>query len=305
MPTVDVIIPAYNAARFLPMALDSVLAQTFTDWRILLVDDGSQDNTPELVAPYQQRLGEKLKYIRQANAGLPAARNTAIRHAEAEFLALLDADDVWLPQRLERTVQRFQADERIGLVYSFVARIDPEGRLLDSFTRRNPHGEGHVAPYLYMRMLDLPCPTVTFRRRCVEAVGNFDERLRATEDRDLWVRIAQEYEVALIPEITAYYRVSPQAMTTDPNRMLQAQLQFLEKHYGTPGCGWWARRVALGWVYRQRAEAFAIKGHLRAALLSAFRAITFYPFQPRNLRIALSVLLRSVAATRPRIRVAV
>ena len=94
MPKVDVIIPAYNAARYLPIAIESVVAQTFEDWRILLVDDGSTDNTAEVISPFIERLGPKLEYIKQKNKGLPAARNTAIRHSSAEFLALLDADDV-------------------------------------------------------------------------------------------------------------------------------------------------------------------------------------------------------------------
>src|SRR5580698_341815 len=103
MPKIDVIIPAYNASKYLPIAIESVVSQTFEDWRILLVDDGSTDNTAEIVAPFIERLGPKLKYIKQPNGGLPNARNTAIRHSSAEFLALLDADDIWLPCRLTET----------------------------------------------------------------------------------------------------------------------------------------------------------------------------------------------------------
>src|ERR1700761_3498976 len=107
MPTVDVIIPGYNAAHFLPTAIDSVIAQSFEDWRIVLVDDGSKDDTAAVIAPYQARLGDKLKYVYQENRGLPAARNTAIRNSDSEFLALLDADDVWLPFRLEESLKSF------------------------------------------------------------------------------------------------------------------------------------------------------------------------------------------------------
>src|ERR1700730_8730588 len=89
MSKVDVIIPAYNAAKYLPTAIESVMAQTFEDWTIVLVDDGSTDNTAEAVAPYLKQLGPKLRYVKQANAGLPAARNAAIRNSSSEFLALL------------------------------------------------------------------------------------------------------------------------------------------------------------------------------------------------------------------------
>lgn len=296
MPTVDVIIPAYNAARFLADALNSVEAQTFTDWRIVLVDDGSQDNTPEVVAPFRERLGDKLLYIRKENGGLPAARNTAIKNSDSPFLALLDADDVWLPRRLEASLAQFQDRPDVGLVYGFVQRIDAAGNVLDTFATRNPHGEGRVAAYIYMRMLDLPCPTVTFRRRCVEEVGLFDETLRATEDRDLWVRIAQHYEVALAPEIVAYYRVSPNAMTTDGDRMLKAQLTFVQKHFGTPGLGRRERRVALSWMYRQRAETLSDRQQRRKALASALRAFSYWPFQKANVRTLLSMLVRITGA---------
>lgn len=298
MPKVDIIIPAYNAAHFLPEAIESVIAQTFPDWRILLVDDGSRDNTREILAPYIERLGPKLQYIYQENRGLPAARNTAIRHSTAEFLALLDADDVWLPRRLETSVARFNRPE-IGLVYGFNDRIDANSKVLDVFDRRNKHAEGRVASRIYMRTLDLPCPTLTFRRTAVEEVGLFDETLRAAEDRDLSIRIALKYEVALVPEVIAHYRVSPGGMTNDPDRMLTAQLRFIDKYYGQPGCGFLARQIALSWMYRQRAEAFALKGQPQKALRSALRAFALYPLHFRNLRSAASLALQTAGLRRP------
>src|SRR5271170_5133976 len=130
MAKVDIIIPAFNAANYLPTAVESVLSQTFDDWRILLVDDGSTDNTAEVVAPFQDRLGPKLSYIKQNNRGLPAARNSAIRASTAEFLALLDADDVWLPCRLEESLKCFENRPQVGLAYGLISRINPEGMVL-------------------------------------------------------------------------------------------------------------------------------------------------------------------------------
>ncbi len=123
MSKIDVIIPAYNAARYLPMAIESVVAQTFRDWKIVLVDDGSTDNTLEVVSPFIQQLGPRLQYIKQTNGGLPAARNTAIRNSSAEFLALLDADDVWLPCRLSESLRYFER-QQVGLTYGLISRID-------------------------------------------------------------------------------------------------------------------------------------------------------------------------------------
>ncbi len=292
MPTFDIIIPAYNAARYLPTAIESVIAQTFEDWRILLVDDGSTDNTSEIVSTFARQLGPKLLHIKQENGGLPAARNTAIRHSSAEFLALLDADDVWLPCRLSESLSSMRGRPQVGLSYGFVQRIDPLGAVIDTFAKRQQHGEGRIAPYIYMRMVDLPCPTITFRKTCVDEVGLFDETLRATEDRDLWLRIALKYEVALAPHIIALYRTSPASMTTDPDRMLKAQLQFIDKHFGAPGCGRLARRFALARIYKQRAEALGLRHQRWAAVKSSLRALAFYPFDLRNARTAGSMLLR-------------
>lgn len=298
MPKVDIIIPAYNAARYLPAAIESVEAQTFPDWRILLVDDGSTDNTPEVLAPFIDRLGPRLKYIRKPNGGLPAARNTAIHNSSAEFLALLDADDVWLPCRLAESLACFEDRPQVGLAYGFNARIDEEGKVIDTFARRQKHGEGRIAPYIYMRKVDLPCPTITFRRKCVEEVGPFDEKMRATEDRDLWFRIALRYEVALAPKVIALYRMSAGSMSTDPSRMLNAQLQFIEKHYGSPGCGMLARRIALGRVYKQLAEAQQLRGQKGSALASALRALAMVPLDLATARTAASMLLRCIGLGR-------
>lgn len=298
MPKVDVIIPAYNAARYLPAAIESVMAQTFEDWRILLVDDGSMDNTADVVAPYVDKLGPKLRYIKQANSGLPAARNAAIANSSAEFLALLDADDVWLPCRLSESLKCFEGRPQVGIAYGFNSRVDVEGKVIDTFDQAQKHGEGRIAPYIYMRKVYLPCPTVTFRRKCVDEVGGFDESLRATEDRDLWFRIALRYEVAFVPKVIAHYRTSPNSMSTDTGRMLTAQLQFIEKHYGAPGCGVIARQVALSQVYKQQAEVLAVRQQMWGALMNSLRAVALYPLDVGNLRTAGSLILRCVGISR-------
>lgn len=298
MATVDIIIPAYNAARYLPAAIESVIAQTFEDWRIVLVDDGSTDNTADVVAPFVYRLGPKLKYIKQSNRGLPAARNVAIANSSAEFLALLDADDVWLPCRLSESLKCFEGRPQVGLTYGFNDRIDPEGKIVDTFDRRQKHGEGRIAPYIYMRKVDLNCPTVTFRRKCVDEVGPFDESLRATEDRDLWLRIALRYEVALVPKVIAHYRMSPNSMSADSGRMLEAQVQFIEKYYGAPGCGIMARQIALSQVYKQHATALGTRERPWAGLVSSLRAMALYPLDIDNARVAGSLLLRCAGLVR-------
>jgi len=290
MAKVDVLIPAYNAAKYLPAAIESVLTQTFDDWRIVLVDDGSADNTPEVIAPYLQRCGTKMRYIRQENRGLPAARNAAILASDSELLALLDADDVWLPNRLADSVKIMDERPAAGLSYGLVTEIDREGRQGGTWSGNARHAEGRIAPYIYMRKIDLPCPTMTFRRDCVDKVGLFDETMRATEDRDMWLRIALRYEVAFVPKVLAYYRVSGVSMSSDHGRMLRAQLHYLKKHYGEEGCGFFARQVGLARAYKQQAEALKRKGKPGEALKSALQALALCPYDLDNSRTAVSLL---------------
>jgi glycosyltransferase involved in cell wall biosynthesis len=299
MPKVDVIIPAYNAARYLPTAIESVIAQTFEDWRIVLVDDGSTDNTAEVVAPFLQRLGPKLNYIRKPNGGVTAARNTAIQASTAEFLAFLDADDLWLPCRLSESLKALAEWPQAGLAYGLVTHIDPEGRLGETWEGNRRNAEGHIAPYIYMRKVELPCVTVTLRRRCIDEVGIFDEAMRVTEDRDLWLRIALRYEVAFVPKVLAYYRVSPNSLSADSQQMLKAQLQFIRKHYGSEGCGLRSRQIAWARVYKQQAETLKKRNRPWDALMSSLRALALYPLDMDNPRTAGSLLLNWIRSLAP------
>lgn len=300
MPRVDVIIPAYNAARYLPAAIESVITQTFTDWRILLVDDGSTDDTAEIVAPFLDRLGSRISYIKQDNRGLPAARNTAVQASTSEFLALLDADDLWMPCRLSESVKILEERPQAGLSYGQVAVIDPEGRTLRTFEGNPRHAEGRIASYIYMREITLPCPSMTFRRSCIDEVGYFDETMRATEDRDLWLRIALRHEVAFVPKMLASYRVSPNSMSNDSQRMFQSQLQFIRKHYGAEGCGFLPRQISLARTYKQRAEGLGAQGRRGEALLCALRATALYPFDLANPRTATAMFFNWVTRRRRR-----
>ncbi len=274
------------------------MAQTFPDWRIILVDDGSNDDTPEIVHAFVEQLGPKLKYIRQPNKGLPTARNTAIRNSSGAFLALLDADDVWLPERLLESLACFEGRPHVGLAYGLISRIDSEGQTIDTWEGNLKHAEGRIAPYIYMRRVHLPCPTITFRRSCVDEVGLFDESMRSTEDRDLWFRIALHYDVSCVRRVIAYYRISPNSMSSNSNRMLDAQLQFIRKYYRTGGCGVLARRIALSVTYKEHAEAHSQRGQLWTAWLNSMRALASYPFDMSNAKTAGSLLLRCASLKR-------
>jgi glycosyltransferase involved in cell wall biosynthesis len=283
MPRVSAIVPAYNAARYLKATIESVRSQTYDDWELIVVDDGSTDDTRLVVQSYAPALGMKLRYIYQPNRGLPAARNTAIREARGEFIGILDADDVWLPARLERGVALMDRSPEVGLVHAKIARIDVGGAVIGVpvFPPRK-YQSGKIAIHLLTRRARIACPTVLFRRRCLETSGFFDEAMGATEDRDLWFRIAEHFEVAYIDEILAYSRATPGSMTSDSDRMLKWQLFFVHKHYNRHACGWATLHRALGQIYREQGDVLFSRGRVSESIGHYSRSLFYNPLNLKN-----------------------
>ncbi len=192
-PTVSVVIPSYNCASFLVETLESVFAQTLPVLEVIVVDDGSTDETALVVQPYLDRIA----YIRQDNKGLPGARNTGLSAAKGTYIALLDADDLWVPTKLEQQMPRF-ADPEVGIVYSDFAVRYADGRYQDSYLVNRPLAtEGSVLEsYIQSRFL-FPS-TMVFRTACFEQIGQFDEEMLACEDVELFSRMCSHWKVARV-----------------------------------------------------------------------------------------------------------
>lgn len=206
-PRVSVIIPAYNAARTLRQAVESVLAQTYRSFEVVVVDDGSTDGTAATLAG----MPEAVKCFRQDNAERSIARNNAISHARGEILAFLDADDYWAPRKLERQMALLDANPKLDVVFSYAAAFDPaNGRTLrvlgTDFTPRN--GLGFDAFEDLALRTSLPALTVVARAARVAEAGFFDRDICDIEDWDLWLRLAVRCTMDLVPEVLAYYRLS-------------------------------------------------------------------------------------------------
>jgi glycosyltransferase involved in cell wall biosynthesis len=215
VPTVSVVIPTYNCATFLPAAIESVLAQTYKDFEILVVDDGSTDSTSELIAPYLDRV----QFIRQENRGLPGARNAGIRASHGEFIALLDADDAWLPEKLELQLPRF-ADPEVLIVFSDFSVNYSDGRSLPSYLAGRPLAcEGYVIDkYVQSRFL-FPS-TMLLRRDSMERCGLFDEEMLACEDVELFARLCLQGKVAWIRKPLVVRYEGTHNITGNSERML-------------------------------------------------------------------------------------
>jgi glycosyltransferase involved in cell wall biosynthesis len=206
-PTVSAVIPAYNRARFLPAAVDSIRAQTYPCMEIVIVDDGSTDDTERTV----QQLGAGVRYIRQANAGPAAARNRGIREARGELVAFLDTDDRWLPDKLALQVDVIRRDPTVALVCADMAIEDEHGtvQVASNFRQRGMQAffsglGGRPIPEAPRRLLEVNfvnTSTVLARRDVLLALDGFDRRLRYGEDLELWLRIAARHPIACVPSV--------------------------------------------------------------------------------------------------------
>ena len=229
LPKVSVIIPAYNQASFLTEAVESVLAQTYHDFEIIVVNDGSTDDTPQVA----RQFGDTLCYIYQTNQGLAAARNTGIRNARADIIALLDADDIWEPDFLEKMIQLLSVHPQAGGAYCGFQYINAQGNIVGKPSLNV------VPPELFRQTLIfkgnwLAACAVVFRRQLAEEVGLFDESLQALEDADLWIRLSAARPFIGLPEALVKYRQHDRNMSKDPERMVTADYLLRVKMFGPP-----------------------------------------------------------------------
>jgi len=214
-PMVSVVIPTYNCAQFITEALDSVLAQTFTDYEIIVINDGSPD-TEELeraLTPYRSRI----VYLKQENRGVSGARNTAIAAAHGSLLAFLDGDDTWLPHYLEVQVARIQADPTIDVLYPNVMMFGDSSRTAgEEFMTICPSNGDVTFERLLMQECNVSNCSIA-RRESIVRAGLYDESLRSVEDFDLWLRvIKQGGRIAYHRDVLARYRLRPGSLTADP-----------------------------------------------------------------------------------------
>lgn len=221
-----IVIPNYNHAAYLAAAIDSVLAQTYPHVEIVVVDDGSLDQSRQVIERYQ----DKIRPIFQENQGLSAARNSGIRAAHGEFIAVLDADDCYEPTFLETLVPLLNT-------HPAAAAVTCGYRFVDDRLRPLPQIEGRTVPSgeLFKTLARgnfLVPESILVRRSTYEAVGLFDPTLRACEDLDVWLRIARDHTVISSPAVLSRHRVLPGSMSSNPQRMHVNRLKVLQRHLG-------------------------------------------------------------------------
>ena len=202
-PRCSVIVPAYNAERWIGRTIDSVLAQTMPDLELIVVDDGSTDGTVDALS----RFGDDLVLIRQENAGVAAARNAGARRAVARHLAFLDADDLWEPQKLERQLDVIEANADLVLVHGPIIEIDADDHPLDGVVHHGMSGDVHQSLFLQESVIYGGGSGSLYARWAFDEVGGFDERFSSSADWHLWLRITKLGPVGMVEEPILAYRI--------------------------------------------------------------------------------------------------
>lgn len=231
-PLVSVIVPAYNAEAFIHQTLVSILAQTYQNIEVIVVDDGSRDRTNRIVKSVAKN-DDRIVLLRQSNKGVAAARNLAIEKSSGEFIAPIDADDVWHPEKVEKQVRcMVQAGPEVGLTYTWWIRIDAEG--FPIHTSPNWHVEGTVFESLLALNFIGNASVPLMRRACIESLGGYDTQLKQSggqgcEDWELALRIADNYQLRVVPAYLVGYRSVTASMATDCSAMARSHESMIEK----------------------------------------------------------------------------
>lgn len=237
MTLVTTIIPAYNAADFIREAVDSALAQTHTDHEIIVVDDGSKDNTGSILATY----GDRIRVLKQTNAGHVAARNNAAKMASSEWLAFLDADDAWLPSKLEKQLAIARGD--VGMVYTDRKNFGATERVSERASSQTVLWDGDLFEKLLLGNF-VTVSSVIIRKDWFEQLGGFDPTLLVCEDWDLWLRFSAQGGMAgVVHEPLTCYRWHGASMTNNQTRMCEGRLKVLERALGSPRGNQVAKRI--------------------------------------------------------------
>jgi GT2 family glycosyltransferase len=260
VPLISVVIPAYNGGDLLCQAVDSVLAQTMADFELIVVDDGSTDGSAQRLPA-----DDRLVLIRQRNTGTAAARNAGIAAATGEWVALLDQDDRWYPDKLERQLPYLTGD--VDLAHSGADFVDAAGRVTSTV-----HADPALDVHALLSWCQLVVQTALIRRTVLAEVGGFDQELSGADDWDLWVRIADHHRLRATPDVLAAVTVHPANQSNDAELMFGAARRLIRKHRRLhPGC-WSCRRARARASWRNRAEYYGrLRGQARTAAAAGRR----------------------------------
>lgn len=226
MPLVSVIIPVFNGEKTIQETIESVLSQTITDFELLVINDGSQDRTVEIVECISD---SRIKVFSYPNAGQSMSRNRGIEIAKGDYISFIDADDLWTPDKLETQLNALQGNPKAGVAYSWTDWIDESSQLLGKGSYNTEQGE--VFTKILLNDFVANGSNVLIRRDALTEVGGFDPSVTPAEDWDLWLRLAARYEFVAVRSPQILYRISPNSASFNVWKMEASSLQVIDKAF--------------------------------------------------------------------------
>jgi len=294
MPVISVVIAAFNSEKTIQETVESVLNQTFSDFELIVIDDGSTDSTLEVLSRIKD---PRLKVFSYPNAGVAASRNRGIARASGEYVAFLDHDDLWTADKLEAQLRALQENPQAGVAYSLVHCIDEAGRFLHACSRITASGDVY-ARLLVTDFLDTVSNPL-IRKEALDQVGGFEESFASADDWDILLRLAARYPFVCVPAVQVLYREHPDSLSFDVLRMEAAALGVCERAFAeAPLDLQHVKRDSMGNLYKYLTVK-ALTGHpSRQRALQAARFLwSAVQNDPRLLRtLALGQALCVIAA---------
>lgn len=227
-PKVSVIIPVYNGERFLSEAIESVINQTYPNWEIIAINDGSTDRSMEILKHYKSKLSSLIHVINQENLGPSVARNSGIKKAKGEYIAFLDYDDLWLSEKLEKQVKFLESNNEISLIYCDCYIIDNNSNIeKDTYSEKTKFIKGKIFKKLLSNNF-IPTSTVLLRKKVLDDVGLFNLEYKISQDYDLWLRISDKYLIDFLKQPLAKYRFHSESISKDVKLMTNEDFQILK-----------------------------------------------------------------------------
>jgi len=224
MELISVVLPVFNGEETIKETVNSVLNQTFRNWELIVINDGSQDATLEIVSSIKD---ERIKVFSYPNKGQPASRNRGIARAKGEYISFIDADDLWTADKLEAQYQALRDNPQAAVAYSWTDWIDESGQLLSCGSYISENGDVFAQLLLQDFIANGSNPLI--RRQALLNVGNFDESLSNAHDWDMWLRLAAHYPFVVVPSAQILYRKSTSSMSANVWGMEASSLRVIEK----------------------------------------------------------------------------
>ena len=298
-PTVSVIIPAYNCPDLLAEAIASVRNQTYEDYEVIVVDDGSDDDTAD-VAEGIAADWPKMRAIRAEHKGLAAARNRAVSEMAGQWIALLDADDLWKPEKLQRCMDYLAARPELSIVYTPMAPITMDGKVIKGHSK--PCLAGRLTEELFQSIF-VHDPAAVIHKRVIETCGGFDESLPVSVGHEFWLRVSTRFEFGLIDEPLALRRWSEQSLTRrNRSRGRRIKAAMLERFYFELGGADMLKPAPamrrLSSVHYKAGKLLLAEGNPRQAKRYLAKAVRYKPTNLRAWPVLLAATVASLLASR-------